>query len=167
MNERCCFVCGTVAPRMAKCAGCKMLYYCSKKCQKAHYPTHKNECTKPTSHHEAICKAMKELLKRQDVSILLGEIANVLFSLSPAKKKACNMIFKVADDKKFVLHAMEVLGPGDNSNKMIAAIFKSLGDTPIMINIEGFTHTMFLSHDLQPPRAPLHLLKKELNSLLQ
>jgi hypothetical protein len=37
---------GCTNPAPNKCAGCKVVRYCSKACQRAHWPTHKPICTK-------------------------------------------------------------------------------------------------------------------------
>jgi hypothetical protein len=42
-----CAECGCVGPNMLKCARCKADCYCSKACQKAAWPAHKQVCRKP------------------------------------------------------------------------------------------------------------------------
>ena len=41
-----CARCGTSDRKLKKCAGCKHVYYCCLKCQKAAWPDHKGECRK-------------------------------------------------------------------------------------------------------------------------
>ena len=44
---RACAVCGGDAITM--CSGCFSVAYCSQKCQKTHWATHKSQCSKPYS----------------------------------------------------------------------------------------------------------------------
>ena len=44
---RACAVCGGDAITM--CSGCFSVAYCSQKCQKSHWATHKAQCSKPYS----------------------------------------------------------------------------------------------------------------------
>lgn len=37
----------TEGERLLKCGKCGLLYYCSKKCQKAHWTSHKKDCKTP------------------------------------------------------------------------------------------------------------------------
>lgn len=39
-----CWSCKGPCPARKKCANCETAYYCSKQCQRAHWPTHKAEC---------------------------------------------------------------------------------------------------------------------------
>jgi len=39
-----CASCGTLAHKMATCAGCGSVNYCSRECQKANWPQHKTKC---------------------------------------------------------------------------------------------------------------------------
>ena len=44
---KCCSVCGVIAScttTLKRCGGCDVVYYCSVKCQKRDYKSHKTEC---------------------------------------------------------------------------------------------------------------------------
>jgi hypothetical protein len=42
--ERVCFACGKAVDGRLKCARCRTARYCSRECQKAHWPEHKGSC---------------------------------------------------------------------------------------------------------------------------
>jgi hypothetical protein len=48
--DRVCAACGVwegiVKNKFARCSGCKMVYYCGKQCQLAHWKAHKSLCVK-------------------------------------------------------------------------------------------------------------------------
>lgn len=50
----CCTVCGAVSSeKLSKCGGCRVVRYCSRKCQKRHWPVHKMKCDRIRQEREA------------------------------------------------------------------------------------------------------------------
>ena len=44
VTGRACFLCAEQKPKMKRCSRCKQAYYCSQRCQKLHYRTHRRVC---------------------------------------------------------------------------------------------------------------------------
>lgn len=56
-----CTSCGTALHGMKKCAGCKLVYYCSKFCQQNHWTVHKEQCHLASRNADTV-----ESLRRQN-----------------------------------------------------------------------------------------------------
>ncbi|KAH7119603.1 hypothetical protein B0J11DRAFT_508408 [Dendryphion nanum] len=48
-----CASCGADSSSLRRCSRCKQQRYCSRNCQKAHWPTHKQTCNPPDSRYSA------------------------------------------------------------------------------------------------------------------
>lgn len=44
LETRMCFVCMSMLEKPLRCSRCRNYYYCTRECQVAHWPTHKDEC---------------------------------------------------------------------------------------------------------------------------
>lgn len=71
--QNCCGHCQTADPTL-RCARCKTVKYCDAECQKAHWPTHKPECT-PPSLYDSIVKTRgvpKPESKEHCIDLVIG-----------------------------------------------------------------------------------------------
>ena len=60
-SERSCYVCmkrGNLGTEVFLCSQCRTIVYCSKKCQKKHWPSHKANCVKQRGVREATAPMM-------------------------------------------------------------------------------------------------------------
>lgn len=52
LDRKTCSGCGCVAAKLSKCARCELVAYCSKECQKMHWPEHKGDCKRVLRDHK-------------------------------------------------------------------------------------------------------------------
>lgn len=80
-NTRCCAVCGkkegeegndndgVTLKKLKKCTSCRSVFYCSVDCQKKHWPSHRNSCTKL-----GVLALMKAVQNKDDDDDAIGTI---------------------------------------------------------------------------------------------
>jgi hypothetical protein len=84
----CCAFCGIGEVdeiKLKKCTACKLVRYCSVKCQKEHRPQHKKECKKRAA------EIRDELLFKQPESSYYGDCPICLLPLSIVPRKSALM----------------------------------------------------------------------------
>ncbi|KAJ7594057.1 hypothetical protein C8J56DRAFT_925905 [Mycena floridula] len=67
--SRICRYCQSSSVKLSQCARCKHIYYCSKECQMAHFPYHKEACKEEAA-------AMKKIAALEESSPLAARVAN-------------------------------------------------------------------------------------------
>lgn len=76
-SETCYARCGQTLKTVLRCTGCKTGSYCSKVCQKEHWPQ-----------HNVICKSIKVMVEREVTSIVkVQEAKGQVYTLSPNTAK--------------------------------------------------------------------------------
>ena len=62
---------------LSNCAGCKLVSYCSRTCQKNHWPTHKPSCRKTDAFAAVDRVLIKGLVSRRDMNGTVVEIVRI------------------------------------------------------------------------------------------
>ncbi|PSC71360.1 arsenite methyltransferase isoform B [Micractinium conductrix] len=75
-DDAACAACHQPSKALQLCLACKSVKYCSRDCQRAHWPEHKSACRAAAARHQAAAPALKMVTTRQKrLAIRGGELA--------------------------------------------------------------------------------------------
>ncbi|KIJ13052.1 hypothetical protein PAXINDRAFT_170812 [Paxillus involutus ATCC 200175] len=131
-----CSSCFIARPKLQTCQRCKSVWYCSKECQKKHWPQHKTHCT-PAGRSKGATKLIETLVANITVILMLQICAVLDLGLLDDKKKEVG--FKVP----FMIRVDIGIEPTD----VVKFVKLCLTDEPIPETVEGLVQVNhFISH---------------------
>jgi len=131
-----CSTCFTARPKLQTCQRCKSVWYCSKECQRKHWPQHKTYCT-PAERSKGVLKLVETLVANIAVNLMLQVCAVLDLDLLNDKKKEVG--FKVP----FMIR----VDIGIEPTEMAKFVKLCLTDEPVPETVEGLVQVNhFISH---------------------